>query len=135
MAMIRTKLVTVSSTGSFTEIGGIQGPILTIVVMDYNTIYKLLINGRIVWEHNPENRKQKKRLTLKNYRKKNNFDPSADDEPTGDLVMGVEGMPDDDYIDENDKIYVDIIKTLKKDGVVQRKKPVLNDDEPVTVGL
>ena len=73
-------------------------------------------------------------MTLKNYRKKNNFDPSAD-EPTGDLVMGVEGMPDDDYIDENDKIYVDIIKTLKKDGVVQRKKPVLNDDEPITVGL
>lgn len=116
MAMIRTKLVTVSSTGSFTEIGGIQGPILTIVVMDVNTIYKLLINGRIVWEHNPENRKQKKRLTLKNYRKKNNFDPSAD-EPTGDLVMGVEGMPDDDYIDENDKIYVDIVKTLKKKTV------------------
>lgn len=127
MAMIRTKLVTVSSTGSFTEIGGIQGPILSIVVMDYNTIYKLLINGRIVWEHNPKNRKQKKRLTLKNYRKKNNFDPSAD-EPTGDLVMGVEGMPDDDYIDENDKIYVDIVKTIKKDGVVQKSSANMDMD-------
>ena len=127
MAMIRTKLVTVSSTGSFTEIGGIQGPILSIVVMDYNTIYKLLINGRIVWEHNPKNRKQKKRLTLKNYRKKNNFDPSAD-EPTGDLVMGVEDMPDDNYIDDSDKIYVDIVKTIKKDGVVQKSSANMDMD-------
>lgn len=134
MAMIRTKLVTVSSTGSFTEIGGIQGPILSIVVMDYGTIYKLLINGRVVWEHNPENRKQKKRLTLKNYRKKNNFDPDAD-EPSGDLVMGVEDMPDDDYIDENDKIYVDIVKTIKKDGVAQQKKASLSDEEPVAIDL
>lgn len=133
MAMIHTKLVTVSSTGTFFEVGGIQGPIINIQVMDYNTIYKLLINGRIVWEHNPENRKQKKRLTLKNYRRKNNFDPEAD-EPRGDLVMGVEDMPDDDYIDENDKIYVDIVKTIKKNGVVQQKA-ALTDDEPVTVDL
>lgn len=119
MAMVYTKLVTVTSTGSFTELGGIQGPIPSIVVMDVNTIYKLLTNGRIVYEHNPENRKQKKRLTLKNYRRKNNFAPDAD-EPRGDLVMGVEDMPDDDYIDENDKIYVDIVKTIKKNGVVQK---------------
>lgn len=119
MAMVYTKLVTVTSTGSFSELGGIQGPIPSIVVMDVNTIYKLLTNGRIVYEHNPENRKQKKRLTLKNYRRKNNFAPDAD-EPRGDLVMGVEDMPDDDYIDENDKIYVDIVKTIKKNGVVQK---------------
>ena len=119
MAMVYTKLVTVPSTGSFIELGGIQGPILSIVVMDVKTIYKLLVNGRIVYEHNPENRKQKKRLTLKNYRRKNNFAPDAD-EPHGDLVMGVEDMPDDNYIDENDKIYVDIVKTIKKDGVVQK---------------
>ena len=119
MAMVYTKLVTVTSTGSFSELGGIQGPIPSIVVMDVNTIYKLLVNGRIVYEHNPENRKQKKRLTLKNYRRKNNFAPDAD-EPRGDLVMGVEDMPDDNYIDENDKIYVDIVKTIKKNGVVQK---------------
>ena len=133
MAMIRTKLVTVSSTGSFTEIGGIQGPILSIVVMDVNTIYKLLVNGRIVYEHNPENRKQKKRLTLKNYRRKNNFAPDAD-EPRGDLVMGVEDMPDDNYIDENDKIYVDIVKTIKKDGVVQKSSANM-DMDPVSIDL
>lgn len=119
MAMVYTKLVTVPSTGSFIELGGIQGPILSIVVMDVKTIYKLLVNGRIVYEHNPENRKQKKRLTLKNYRRKNNFAPDAD-EPRGDLVMGVEDMPDDSYIDDSDKIYVDIVKTIKKDGVVQK---------------
>ena len=127
MAMVYTKLVTVPSTGSFIELGGIQGPILTIVVMDVNTIYKLLINGRIVYEHNPENRKQKKRLTLKNYRRKNNFAPDAD-EPRGDLVMGVEDMPDDNYIDENDKIYVDIVKTIKKDGVVQKSAANMDMD-------
>lgn len=133
MAMVYTKLVTVPSTGSFSELGGIQGPILTIVVMDVNTIYKLLINGRIVYEHNPENRKQKKRLTLRNYRRKNNFAPDAD-EPRGDLVMGVEDMPDDNYIDENDKIYVDIVKTIKKDGVVQ-KSPAKMDMDPVSIDL
>ena len=133
MAMVYTKLVTVPSTGSFIELGGIQGPILSIVVMDVNTIYKLLINGRIVYEHNPENRKQKKRLTLKNYRRKNNFAPDAD-EPHGDLVMGVEDMPDDNYIDENDKIYVDIVKTIKKDGVVQ-KSPAKMDMDPVSIDL
>lgn len=127
MAMVYTKLVTVTSTGSFIELGGIQGPIPSIVVMDVNTIYKLLINGRIVYEHNPENRKQKKRLTLKNYRRKNNFAPDAD-EPRGDLVMGVEDMPDDDYIDENDKIYVDIVKTIKKDGVVQKSAAKMDMD-------
>lgn len=127
MAMVYTKLVTVTSTGSFIELGGIQGPIPSIVVMDVNTIYKLLINGRIVYEHNPENRKQKKRLTLKNYRRKNNFSPDAD-EPRGDLVMGVEDMPDDNYIDENDKIYVDIVKTIKKDGVVQKSAAKMNMD-------
>ena len=127
MAMVYTKLVTVPSTGSFIELGGIQGPILSIVVMDVNTIYKLLINGRIVYEHNPENRKQKKRLTLKNYRRKNNFAPDAD-EPRGDLVMGVEDMPDDNYIDENDKIYVDIVKTIKKDGVVQKSAANMDMD-------
>ena len=133
MAMVYTKLVTVPSTGSFIELGGIQGTILSIVVMDVNTIYKLLINGRIVYEHNPENRKQKKRLTLKNYRRKNNFAPDAD-EPHGDLVMGVEDMPDDNYIDENDKIYVDIVKTIKKDGVVQ-KSPAKMDMDPVSIDL
>lgn len=133
MAMVYTKLVTVTSTGSFIELGGIQGPIPSIVVMDVNTIYKLLINGRIVYEHNPENRKQKKRLTLKNYRRKNNFAPDAD-EPRGDLVMGVEDMPDDNYIDENDKIYVDIVKTIKKDGVVQKSAAKMNMD-PVSIDL
>ena len=133
MAMVYTKLVTVPSTGSFIELGGIQGPILSIVVMDVKTIYKLLINGRIVYEHNPENRKQKKRLTLKNYRRKNNFAPDAD-EPRGDLVMGVEDMPDDNYIDDNDKIYVDIVKTIKKDGVVQ-KSPAKMDMDPVSIDL
>lgn len=133
MASSLRKLVTVSSTGTFSEVGGIHGPITTITVMNVDVIYKLLINGRIVWEHNPENRKQKKRLTLKNYRKKNLFDPEAD-EPSGDLVMGVEDMPDDDYIDENDKIYVDIIKTIKKDGVVVQKMPHF-DSDPVAVSL
>ena len=133
MAMVYTKLVTVPSTGSFIELGGIQGPILSIVVMDVKTIYKLLVNGRIVYEHNPENRKQKKRLTLKNYRRKNNFAPDAD-EPRGDLVMGVEDMPDDNYIDENDEIYVDIVKTIKKDGVVQ-KSPAKMDMDPVSIDL
>lgn len=127
MAMVYTKLVTVTSTGSFIELGGIQGPIPSIVVMDVNTIYKLLINGRIVYEHNPENRKQKKRLTLQNYRRKNNFAPDAD-EPRGDLVMGVEDMPDDNYIDENDKIYVDIVKTIKKDGVIQKSAAKMDMD-------
>ena len=127
MAMVYTKLVTVPSTGSFIELGGIQGPILSIVIMDVNTIYKLLINGRIVYEHNPENRKQKKRLTLKNYRRKNNFAPDAD-EPRGDLVMGVEDMPDDNYIDDSDKIYVDIVKTIKKDGVVQKSSANMDMD-------
>ena len=133
MAMVYTKLVTVPSTGSFIELGGIQGPILSIVVMDVKTIYKLLVNGRIVYEHNPENRKQKKRLTLKNYRRKNNFAPDAD-EPRGDLVMGVEDMPDDNYIDDSDKIYVDIVKTIKKDGVVQ-KSPAKMDMDPVSIDL
>lgn len=127
MAMVYTKLVTVPSTGSFIELGGIQGPILSIVVMDVKTIYKLLVNGRIVYEHNPENRKQKKRLTLKNYRRKNNFAPDAD-EPRGDLVMGVEDMPDDSYIDDSDKIYVDIVKTIKKDGVVQKSSANMDMD-------
>ena len=127
MAMVYTTLVTVPSTGSFIELGGIQGPILSIVVMDVKTIYKLLVNGRIVYEHNPENRKQKKRLTLKNYRRKNNFAPDAD-EPRGDLVMGVEDMPDDNYIDDSDKIYVDIVKTIKKDGVVQKSSANMDMD-------
>ena len=127
MAMVYTKLVTVPSTGSFIELGGIQGPILSIVVMDVKTIYTLLVNGRIVYEHNPENRKQKKRLTLKNYRRKNNFAPDAD-EPRGDLVMGVEDMPDDNYIDDSDKIYVDIVKTIKKDGVVQKSSANMDMD-------
>lgn len=129
-----TKLVTVTSLGQFWELGGISGPISNVMRMSVDDIYILLIHNRVVWAHNPKNLKQKKRLTLKNYLIKDIFAPDAD-EPQGDLVMGIEGMPDDDRIDDNDKIYVDIGKTLKKDGVVQPHTMSLSDEEPVEISV
>ena len=49
--------------------------------------------------------------------------------------MGIEGMPDDDQIDDNDKIYVDIGKTLKKNVVVQPHAMSLSDEEPVEISV
>ena len=129
-----TKLVTVTSLGQFWELGGISGPISNVMRMSVDDIYILLIHNRVVWAHNPENLKQKKRLTLKNYRLKYIFASDAD-EPKGGLVMGIEGMPDDDQIDDDDKIYVDIGKTLKKDGVVQPHTMSLSDEEAVEISV
>lgn len=64
--MIRTKYVTIESSGKINELGGIIGPITTPTQLDINVIIALINSGKAVYEVNPANIKDKTRLNRMN---------------------------------------------------------------------
>ena len=66
------KLITINTSGPINELaGGIWGPVLTPTQISTRTIYKMVANGKKVYEVNPRNRKQTILLTKDNYKKDN----------------------------------------------------------------
>ena len=66
-----TKLVTIASKGSITELGGISGPIINPCRLDISTIVSLINGHKRVYEVNPANKSERILLTLKNAKAKN----------------------------------------------------------------
>ena len=64
--MTRTKYVTIESPGKLPLLGGIMGPIKTPCYLDIDIIVKLINMGKLVYEVNPTNVKDKTRLNRSN---------------------------------------------------------------------
>ena len=108
----RKKYVSVPVNAILFEIGNIQGPILSPVWIDIDVIYKLLINGRIVWEHCITDPMKRVRLTKKNYNDFNIYPGNSEIvDPTLDPNTYLVGVKDDinekDYVTSN--LYVQIL--------------------------
>ena len=69
--MSTTKLVTIESAGKISILGGIQGPITNPCRLSTDSIIELINSGKIVYEVNPKNSKEKIRLTRLNVYKTN----------------------------------------------------------------
>ena len=67
-----SKLVTIESIGKIHSLGGLNGPITTPTKIKIETIIELINSGKVVYEVNPTNLKDKIRLTRLNVYK-NNF--------------------------------------------------------------
>ena len=66
-----TKLVTIASKGTISELGGISGPIINPCKLDVVTIVSLINGHKRVYEVNPANKSERVLLTLKNVKTKN----------------------------------------------------------------
>ena len=62
----RTKYVTIESPGKLNILGGILGPIKTPCYLDIDIVVKLINMGKIVYEVNPTNIKDRVRLNRSN---------------------------------------------------------------------
>lgn len=60
------KLVTVMNSGRLWELGNIIGPIVNPTPLPIETVYNLVANGRLVYEHSQANPGRKVQLTKKN---------------------------------------------------------------------
>ena len=69
--MARTKYVTIESPGKLPILGGIIGPITTPCYLEIDIIIGLINSGKMVYEVNPANVKDKIRLTRLNVLKHN----------------------------------------------------------------
>lgn len=69
--MARKKFVTIESSGKILALGGIMGPIKTPSYLDMDIIINLINSGKVVYEVNPANVKEKVRLTRVNVLKHN----------------------------------------------------------------
>lgn len=72
------KLVTVNYNGPIIELGSICGPISTPSQLTIDAISRLVLNKKEVWEYNPNNKREKVRLTLSNLNK-DNFNKKKDE--------------------------------------------------------
>ena len=64
--MARTKYVTIESPGKLNVLGGILGPVKIPCYLDLDIVIALIGAGKIVYEVNPSNTKEKTRLTRHN---------------------------------------------------------------------
>lgn len=64
--MAKTKLVTVESSGIIPILGGLMGPISSPCRIEVDILISLINSGKIVYEVNPKNIKEKIRLTRMN---------------------------------------------------------------------
>lgn len=74
--MAKTKYVTIESYGNIPGLGGLLGPITTPTHIDIDIIIALINGGKVVYEVNPRNVKEKIRLTRTNVLS-NNFDTNV----------------------------------------------------------
>ena len=75
--MTRKKFVTIETPGKISELGGIIGPIKTPSYMDLDVIISLINSGKVVYEVNPTNVKDRVRLTRSNVLKHHYIQPSV----------------------------------------------------------
>ncbi len=68
---IKTKYVTIESPGPINALGGILGPIYTPCELDIKIVIKIVNSGKVVYEVNPKNTKEKVRLNISNVLKYN----------------------------------------------------------------
>lgn len=83
--MARTKYVTIESPGKISVLGGLLGPITTPSYIDINIIISLINSGKVVYEVNPSNVKEKIRLTRKNVLNYN-FKSKVNNGPTKEVI-------------------------------------------------
>lgn len=69
--MKKEKLITITSGGPLPELNFITGPVLYPWYVDIETITRLVVNKRKVYEVNPENREERILLTIKNVKLQN----------------------------------------------------------------
>ena len=67
----KTKLVTIASKGSISELGGISGPVINPCRLSVETIIKLINGHKKVYEVNPANKSERLLLNLKNVKMQN----------------------------------------------------------------
>jgi len=67
----KTKYVTIESPGKLPVLGGILGPVKTPCYLDIDIVVKLINMGKIVYEVNPANVKDRVRLNRSNVLKTN----------------------------------------------------------------
>ena len=79
--MVKTKFVTIESYGQIDALGGIRGPITSPSHIDTNIVISLINSGKVVYEVNPSNYKEKVRLNRLNVLK-NNFSNSTKQDST-----------------------------------------------------
>ena len=112
--MARTKLVTIESYGNLHVLGGIKGPVMSPCNIDLPIIISLLNDGKIVYEVNPNNSKEKVRLTSENVLKYNNFETKKTIKPI--------------IIPKKEKVKIsDITKTKEPATPIATKSSIIND--------
>lgn len=101
--MTTRKLVTIRVNGPIPELQGIAGPIQKPSRIPIDAIVKMVTNGKLVFEHDPENPERKVRLTLSNVRAVN-FGPEStrvpEKMPAETPVAPTPVEPDPEPVDE-----------------------------------
>lgn len=92
--MARTKFVTIESYGPIPALGGILGPITSPSYIDINVIISLINSGKVIYEVNPKNIKEKIRLTRDNVLKYN-FNTTVKPEKISNVIKNTVVKPVD----------------------------------------
>ena len=102
--MINSKLVTIESSGKIGVLGGLIGPITTPCRLRIDVLISLINTGKVVYEVNPANVKEKIRLTRLNVRKENFSNNAARNVGQS----GPKGAPGKPGVPLNSKTKIDI---------------------------
>ena len=113
MARKRRKYVTIQSSGVLHEFGGISGPMLHPSWIPIDIIRKLIINGRIVYEHCITDPIKRLRLTLQNYDDFNMYPENSEIEDPSiapdTYMVSVKDSPLDERTMVTGTMYVEIL--------------------------
>lgn len=113
MARHRRKYVTIQTSGILFEFGGVMGPMLHPSWIDIDMIYKLLVNGRKVYEHCVTDPLKRVRLTLRNYDDFNMYPENAEIEDpsisSDTFLVQVKDSPTDEKNMASGNMYVQIL--------------------------
>ena len=114
MARKLRKYVSIQSSGILHEFGGVSGPMLHPTWLRVDVIRRLLINGRIVYEHCITDPIKRVRLTLRNYDDFNIYpensemeDPSID---SNTYLISVKDSPVNESTMVTGNMYVEILQ-------------------------
>ena len=128
------KLVTVNYNGPIIELGSICGPISTPSQLTIDAISRLVLNKKEVWEYNPNNKREKVRLTFSNLNKDNfnkkkdevSLNTSVDKQPVKEEVKEIDTKDVFDAISEN---VIEEIESSSHEDLVESEVDVIESDE------
>ena len=128
------KLVTVNYNGPIIELGSICGPISTPSQLTIDAISRLVLNKKEVWEYNPNNKREKVRLTFSNLNKDNfnkkkdevSLNTSVDKQPVKEEVKEIDTKDVFDAIYEN---VIEEIESSSHEDLVESEVDVIESDE------